>query len=759
MTQTSRGAVRALALTVAGALVASLLPLAQPAAEAVAPAAGIQQAPRLPATAGVRSIPAAGTGRSVPAGATPGTGSYVVYGPVGGAPALTTITLPAAAGTPLMGDWDGDGLMTPGRYDNGSWFGSDGAVGTAGWVALGSLGTSGDTPVVGRIDKDRQSDLGVFRDGVWTWQLSKGGTRTDAFGQAGDIPIVGDWDGDGTDDIGVVRAGSWIMRLTDVSKAPKMGKGVVVDYVKDAKAAVLTFGFGNPGETPVVGDWNGDGIDTPGVVRGSTWVLSAKGPRGLKKVTEVSVPLAAGQVPLVGNQAGASGSCPTTTPAAQRKAFKLLSRAQAPKRTKGMAKLAGMAETKATVEDGLRFVMTNDLTKRLKTLPSRPYYDALRIAATQEESIRRQANTAQAAAILTQTSDYQRKNNISRAQLINYAKWHVRSIACAHASVSPGGWGNSFQSALWATSAGMAGWLLWGELAPQERAYVAAMVAAEADHSVARGPFYFQNRAGKALTAGDSRADEVSWDLMAPALAIVMLPRDPRVPQWRASLASLAIASFSRPSDLKSNEIVNGVNISKALPGTNANEDGTITNHGKVNPDYTQNVEHLWQAASLLRLGGQPVPEALFLNADIVYRALAVVKFESPPYAAPGGTVYQPLGQIYYPMGTGWGTRRPATFVGVDGFAYVYAAKDANAAEFLAAHARDTRALQLRWTDGHIYASGAGEETYKLGKEEYALQQMALAWWATSVKSSTGMKVDKSKIKGIDLNPRVPIDQ
>jgi hypothetical protein len=36
------------------------------------------------------------------------------------------------------------------------------------------------------------------------------------------------------------------------------------------------------------------------------------------------------------------------------------------------------------------------------------------------------------------------------------------------------------------------------------------------------------------------------------------------------------------------------------------------------------------------------------------------------------------------------------------------------AGEFLAAHARDTRALQLRWNDGHIYAEGNEEESYKL---------------------------------------------
>ncbi len=104
--------------------------------------------------------------------------------------------------------------------------------------------------------------------------------------------------------------------------------------------------------------------------------------------------------------------------------------------------------------------------------------------------------------------------------------------------------------------------------------------------------------------------------------------------------------------------------MSIRLPGTNANEDGTVTNHGIVNPDYTQNVQHLWWAATLLRAGRQSVPESLFLNADIVYRALAVVDFSSPPYAPPGGTVCAPGGQIYYPMGVSWGVRRPASFCG-----------------------------------------------------------------------------------------------
>ena len=150
-----------------------------------------------------------------------------------------------------------------------------------------------------------------------------------------------------------------------------------------------------------------------------------------------------------------------------------------------------------------------------------------------------------------------------------------------------------------------------------------------------------------------------------------MMPKHKNAKIWKESAIALSLAAFSRPGDLTKKQSINGINVALRLPGTNANEDGTVTNHGIVNPDYTQNVQHLWWAATLLRAAKIPVPEAFFYNADIVYRALSVVEFSSPPYAAPGGTVYKPLGQIYYPMGISWGVRRPATFVGVDGFANV----------------------------------------------------------------------------------------
>jgi hypothetical protein len=77
-----------------------------------------------------------------------------------------------------------------------------------------------------------------------------------SYGQPGDVPIAGDWNGDGVDTVGVVRGNRWLLRNHN------SGGNADIEIV-----------FGEPGDIPVVGDWNGDGVDTPGVVRGSRWIL------------------------------------------------------------------------------------------------------------------------------------------------------------------------------------------------------------------------------------------------------------------------------------------------------------------------------------------------------------------------------------------------------------------------------------------------------------------------------------------------------
>ena len=93
------------------------------------------------------------------------------------------------------------------------------------------------------------------------WILSNfnqagGGEGSFVFGDPGDIPVVGDWVGDGISRPGVVRGNVWFLRLSHTSGP-----------------ADISFVFGDPGDIPVVGDWNGDGVFTPGMVRGNTWYL------------------------------------------------------------------------------------------------------------------------------------------------------------------------------------------------------------------------------------------------------------------------------------------------------------------------------------------------------------------------------------------------------------------------------------------------------------------------------------------------------
>src|SRR5690606_5602680 len=78
------------------------------------------------------------------------------------------------------------------------------------------------------------------------------------FGVPGDVPITGDWNGDGIRTIGVFRDGTWYLDID--------GYGRCADAERVAQ-------FGQRGDTPVVGDWAGNGIDKIGVYRGGQWML------------------------------------------------------------------------------------------------------------------------------------------------------------------------------------------------------------------------------------------------------------------------------------------------------------------------------------------------------------------------------------------------------------------------------------------------------------------------------------------------------
>ena len=126
-------------------------------------------------------------------------------------------------------------------------------------------GDPGDAAFVGDWDCDGVDTPGLYRqsDGfVYLRNQNTQGTADTSFyfGDPGDIPIPGDFDGDGCDTVSIYRPS--VARFFIINSLGSDGEGM--------GAADFDFWFGNLGDAPLVGDWDGDGIDGVGVIRAAT---------------------------------------------------------------------------------------------------------------------------------------------------------------------------------------------------------------------------------------------------------------------------------------------------------------------------------------------------------------------------------------------------------------------------------------------------------------------------------------------------------
>jgi hypothetical protein len=129
--------------------------------------------------------------------------------------------------------------------------------------------------------------VGVYDQGQW--RLDGDPPAQIAFGLPGDQPVMGDWNGDGQQTPGVFRDGVWVLDIT--------GNGF------DLGDRVLHFGL--PGDRAVAGDWNGNGIDTVGIYRHGLWYFDRDG-NGYDHAVD-SVPVAfglPGDIPVAGDWNG-----------------------------------------------------------------------------------------------------------------------------------------------------------------------------------------------------------------------------------------------------------------------------------------------------------------------------------------------------------------------------------------------------------------------------------------------------------------------
>jgi hypothetical protein len=200
-----------------------------------------------------------------------------LWDPAGGDAAFY---LGQAGDTPIVGDWDGNGSRSAAVFrpsqglwvldynGNGVW---DPQNGDRGFV----LGQSGDVPIVGDWDGNGTDAAGIFRPSQGLWVLDYNGNgrwdgptidRAILLGQNGDTPVVGDWNGDGRTKVAVFRSGLWVLDYNG-------------DGLWNGPGIDRAFSLGQSGDIALIGDWNGDGREKAGVFRPSQglWVQDYNG--------------------------------------------------------------------------------------------------------------------------------------------------------------------------------------------------------------------------------------------------------------------------------------------------------------------------------------------------------------------------------------------------------------------------------------------------------------------------------------------------
>ena len=189
---------------------------------------------------------------------------------------------------PIVGDWDGDGVDTLAvwrRADANFRLKNTNETGQPDIVFnFGPAGAS-VTPVSGDWDGDGDDTIGAYNSANRSFSLRNANNHGAAdivfsFGGSGGlgaawIPFMGDWDGDGIDTPGLYDPvnGRLLMRNSNTTGLAE------IDFVFGPTGAGARY--------PVSGDWDGDGVDTIGVwdFNSGDWFLrnaNSAGPEDIK---------------------------------------------------------------------------------------------------------------------------------------------------------------------------------------------------------------------------------------------------------------------------------------------------------------------------------------------------------------------------------------------------------------------------------------------------------------------------------------------
>lgn len=162
--------------------------------------------------------------------------------------------MPASHGCVRLTMWDSDWLETRLRIGMPVHIWREPAGVGPTFAPGGNLGIGGSAGCAsGDCDRVAFQDRGGR---FYLWDRVNHSPAISAFyyGNPGDAPFSGDWNGDGQKTLGLYRRSDGFVYLRNSNT-----QGV----------ADITFFFGNPGDLPLAGDFDGDGIDTVSIYRPS----------------------------------------------------------------------------------------------------------------------------------------------------------------------------------------------------------------------------------------------------------------------------------------------------------------------------------------------------------------------------------------------------------------------------------------------------------------------------------------------------------
>ncbi len=170
---------------------------------------------------------------------------------------------------PFVGDWNCNGIETPGLYRQ-----SDGYVylrnaNTEGIADIKFyFGNPGDVPIAGDFNGNGCDTVSIYRPSNQRFYIinqlgsnngSLGAAELDyVFGNPGDKPFVGDFDSDGIETVGLHRESTGFVYFRNTHT-----QGIADNQ----------FFFGDPGDRLVAGDWNANGEFTPALFRPSNTTM------------------------------------------------------------------------------------------------------------------------------------------------------------------------------------------------------------------------------------------------------------------------------------------------------------------------------------------------------------------------------------------------------------------------------------------------------------------------------------------------------